>query len=122
MRNFMIILILSGFTILSSWTGVAFGHAMPNNTEPKVGETVNASPKQVRIWFDSPLKPAISTILVQNTSGRQVDKGDGQVDSSDATLLGVSLPLLPPGTYRVIWNVVASDGHQTEGEYSFNIK
>jgi methionine-rich copper-binding protein CopC len=34
----------------------------------------------------------------------------------------VSLPPLPPATYRVIWSVVARDGHRTEGDYAFTIK
>jgi hypothetical protein len=34
----------------------------------------------------------------------------------------VSLPSLSPGTYRVIWSVVARDGHRTEGDYTFTIK
>jgi len=51
-----------------------------------------------------------------------VNNKDGRVNSSDATLLEVSVPRLPPGKYRVIWSVVARDGHLTQGDYTFSIR
>jgi len=102
--------------------GVSLGHAFPDHSDPRVGSTVSVSPTTVRIWFDSEMEPAFSTITVQDANGRRVDKGDGRVDSADATLLEVSLPLLPPGSYRVIWNVVAVDTHRTMGDFLFTIK
>ncbi len=100
----------------------AGGHAYPDHADPKVGSTVNFSPVRVRIWFDSELEPAFSTIMVHNANNFMVDKRDGHVDPSDPTLLEVSLPPLPPGVYRVFWNVVARDTHRTQGSYTFTIK
>lgn len=97
-------------------------HAYPDHADPKVGSTISIVPTRVRIWFDSALEPAFSTIMVHNADGRMVDKGDGHVDPSDPTLLEISLPPLPQGTYRVIWNVVARDTHRTMGNYVFTIK
>lgn len=87
-----------------------------------MGATVAGSPVSVRIWFDGDLEPVFSTIAVQDASGKKVDKGNGRVNPSDTTLLETSLPPLPAGTYRVIWNVVARDGHRTMGDYTFVIK
>ncbi len=100
----------------------AWAHAYPDHADPKVGSTVKSPPSLVRIWFDSALEPAFSTITVQNSSGGRVDAGDCRVDPSDPTLLEVSLPPLPPGIYRVFWNVVARDTHRTTGDYTFMIK
>ncbi len=100
----------------------ARGHAYPDHADPRVGSTVNASPDRVRIWFDSELEPAFSTITVHNSQDTTVDNKDGRVNPSDATLLEVSVPRLPPGKYRVVWNVVARDGHRTAGDYLFTIK
>lgn len=102
--------------------GAATGHAFPDHSDPKVGATIAVSPERVRIWFDGALEPAFSTIMVHNADGRMVDKRDGRVNPSDPTLLEVSVPPLPAGTYRVIWNVVARDGHRTTGDYTFVIK
>lgn len=102
--------------------GVSKGHAFPDHSDPKVGSTVSGSPAIVRIWFDSDLEPAFSTIMVHNANNEMVDKRDSRVDPSDSKLLEVSVPRLPAGTYRVIWNVVARDGHRTMGDFTFTIK
>jgi methionine-rich copper-binding protein CopC len=100
----------------------ALGHAFPDHADPKVGATLTVSPDRVRIWFDSALEPAFSTIMVHRADGKMVDNRDGRVNSSDAKLLEVRVPRLSPGAYRVIWSVVARDGHRTNGEYPFVIK
>ena len=38
------------------------------------------------------------------------------------SLLQVSLPQLPAGTYTVIWHVVSVDTHRTQGHFEFTIK
>jgi methionine-rich copper-binding protein CopC len=123
MRTLPAVVTLCGLMLLGTWLEAAWGHVFPEHAEPQVGATVTVSPTSVRIWFDGALEPAFSTLRVQDTtSGQQVDKGDVHVDPSDATLLEVSLHPLSPGTYRVIWSVVARDGHRTEGDYTFTIK
>jgi methionine-rich copper-binding protein CopC len=76
----------------------------------------------VRIWFDGPIEPVFSNLQVFNERGNEVDKGDAKVDEKDDTLLRVGVPPLPPGRYRVVWGVVARDGHRTEGEFKFTVK
>ncbi|HTP65825.1 MAG TPA: copper resistance CopC family protein [Geobacteraceae bacterium] len=102
--------------------GSACGHAFPDHAEPRVGATLTVSPGLVRIWFDGDLEPLFSTLTVRDASGRTVDMKDSRVDLSDATLLEVSLPRLMPGVYRVLWSVVARDGHRTSGDYTFTVK
>jgi methionine-rich copper-binding protein CopC len=100
----------------------ARAHAAPDRADPKVGSTISASPRQVRIWFDSELEPAFSSIAVHAPSGARVDDGHGRVDPSDPRLLAVEVPRLSPGSYRVAWSVVARDGHRTSGDYTFTIR
>ena len=102
--------------------GWAWGHAFPERAEPRVGEELVISPIRVRIRFDASLEPAFSTLQVRNTNGQIVNRGDGHVDASDPTALEVSLPSLPPGTYRVFWSVVGRDGHRTQGDYTFTLR
>jgi methionine-rich copper-binding protein CopC len=99
------------------------GHAYPDHADPKVGATIATCPAVVRIWFDSDLEPVFSSIMVHAAKDEvMVDKHDGRVDSSNPTLLEVSVPVLPPGEYIVYWSVVARDGHRTSGNYRFRIK
>ncbi len=102
-------------------TSFAEGHAFPIRSDPRVGWTIASSPSKVTIWFDGGLEPAFSTIAVYNSAKRQVDKGNGRVSGTDASVLEVDLPALAPGTYRVYWRVLAKDTHVTEGDFTFTI-
>ena len=102
--------------------GLAWAHAFPDRSEPRVGHTLDAPPSQVRVWFDGEIEPVFSTIRVENGGGRRVDRGDGRVDPGDNRLLEVGLSPLPPGKYHVFWSVVARDGHRTEGSFPFQVK
>lgn len=119
--------------LLAATPARTFAHAFPDHSDPRVGSTLKTPPSTVRIWFDGYLEPAFSTIEVhldpaagirpsQDESSKKVDQGNGHVDPSDPTILEVSLPILPPGKYRVVWAVVAVDGHRTEGNFSFTIE
>ena len=99
----------------------AGAHAFLNRTDPRVGSTVKTSPTHVRIWFTERLEPAFSSVRVLDAAGQRVDKGDSQVDPSNLALLRVSLPPLPPGTYKVIWRVLSVDSHITEGDFTFRV-
>jgi methionine-rich copper-binding protein CopC len=111
--------ILALILILSFFLSSAWGHAFPLRSEPRVGRTTATPPPNVKIWFDGELEPVFSTIAVYNSAKQRVDKGNGRVSPSDATLLEVDLLPLPSGTYRVYWNVVAKDTHRTEGDFLF---
>jgi len=102
--------------------GAARAHASPDHADPKVGSTVPAPLSRVRLWFDSDLEPAFSSIAVHGPGGTPVDDGHRHVDPSDPKLLEVGVPQLAPGTYRVTWSVVARDGHRSSGDYAFTIK
>ena len=100
---------------------VAMGHAFLDHAEPKVGATVRQSPSQVKIWFTQELEPAFSGIRVMGSDGLEVDQKDAHVDAKEKTLMTVTLPQLPPGTYKVSWHVVSVDTHRTQGDFKFTV-
>jgi len=109
----------AGLLLLMAAT--ASGHAFPDRSEPWTGQALPTPPPRVRLWFDGVLEPAFSSIKVVDAHHQEVDNGDGRVNPADHTVLGASLPFLPPGQYRILWSVVAHDGHRTEGDLSFSI-
>ncbi|MGH8396789.1 MAG: copper resistance CopC family protein [Gammaproteobacteria bacterium] len=114
----MLTLVLALFTLQA-----AQGHAFPQNSSPHVGATLTVSPTMVKIWFDGEIEPVFSTLIVKNAAGSQVSQGNGQVSSTDNTLLETTLPTsLPPGQYFVYWSVIARDGHHTEGRFPFTMQ
>ncbi|HUA68061.1 MAG TPA: copper resistance CopC family protein [Candidatus Saccharimonadales bacterium] len=100
----------------------ARAHAFLNHALPKVGSTVKNSPPEVKIWYTQEVEPAFSSIEVQNAQGKEVDKKDVHVDIKNKSLLEVSLPKLPPGTYTVTWHVVSVDTHRTQGRFQFTVE
>jgi len=96
-------------------------HAFLKDADPGVGSTIQTSPSEVQIRFTENIEPAVSSIQVFDTSGKEVDKRDLHLDRSDHALLHISLPRLGVGTYRVTWRVVSVDTHVTNGNFTFRI-
>lgn len=120
-RLFVATVLIANFLSVACGTELIDAHVFLDHSEPRVGASL-AAPPGVRIWFSGALEPAFSTLRVQDAAGKRVDNGDARVNPSDGTLLEISVPPLPPGTYRVIWSVVAKDGHKAEGDFTFTVK
>jgi methionine-rich copper-binding protein CopC len=113
-------IIFTSIALLFAATGGAFAHAMLDHAAPKVGSTVAPAPKEVVLWFTEKLEPAFSSIKVQNEQGAAVTTGKATV-GGDRTQLRVSLKSLPPGTYKVMWQVLSVDTHRTQGNFTFSV-
>ena len=100
----------------------AAAHTQLERAVPAAGSTVTVSPARLTLWFSQRLEPAFSRVQVLNPDGQQVDKGDSQVDPADTKQIGVSLPGLEPGTYRVLWRVLSTDSHVNEGDFTFDVR
>lgn len=116
-----IALALAALAMLLGMTSEAGAHALLEHASPEVGSTVHGSPSEVRLWFTEALEPAFCTVRVLDRNGMQVDKGDTEMDAKDHTLLRVSLPPLPAGTYTVVWRVLSIDTHVSEGDFTFDV-
>jgi len=101
--------------------GTAMFHNHLVKSIPSAGETVAASPKEVRLWFSE--KPAIRftsvTLLTADSTKIETIKAVATTDS-----LAVAAPLstsLAAGTYLVTWRTAGNDGHAIRGTYRFTI-
>ena len=102
--------------------GDAAAHTFVSRTEPRSGATVAEPPATIRIWFDGPVEPLFIDVRVEDSGKRRVDRGDGRRSTTDNTLVEVGLVPLAPGRYRVLWSVIARDGHRRDGDFSFLLK
>jgi methionine-rich copper-binding protein CopC len=96
----------------------AHAHAFLDHAEPRVGSTTPAAPKEVVLFFSQNIEPTFSSIEVSDASGARVDQGKPKIS---ATTMRVGVKPLPPGTYRVRWQVLSVDTHTTEGNFSFSV-
>jgi methionine-rich copper-binding protein CopC len=105
---------------LAAMAGPAFAHAHLVAANPAVGGTIPA-PSEVAISFTEALEPRFSSIEVTNSAGVRVDRADLHIVGGDARRIAVSLPVIEPGLYKVIWHATSVDTHKTEGSFSFTV-
>lgn len=96
----------------------ANAHAFLDHAEPRVGSTVATAPRELVLSYNQNLEPAFSSVEVSDASGARVDLGKPKISAS---VMRVGLKQLPPGTYRVRWQVLSVDTHTTEGSFSFHV-
>ena len=99
----------------------AFAHAEYKSSVPEKDATVRPAPAAVVIEFDEEVNPKLSLIVVEDSSGQKVDRGDSHL-AGDEKHLSVDLNALKAGVYKVQWtSVAADDGHKLTGSFNFTI-
>jgi hypothetical protein len=107
--------------LAAAWPAGAWAHAFLDHAEPGVGATVAAPPAKIVLHFDSELELAFSSFRVEDASGKQICSSEPAERNPDSTLL-FALPQLPGrGVYRIIYSVLARDGHLTEGDFELTV-
>jgi putative copper export protein/methionine-rich copper-binding protein CopC len=97
-------------------------HALPVSSKPAADAVLQSPPSSVQIRFSEALVPATSKVLVVDTTNRQVDMKDSHVSENNDKEMDLNLPLLPSGTYVVVWQTAsAADGHVARGSFLFRI-
>jgi len=96
----------------------ARAHAFLDHAEPRVGSKVTTAPTEVALFFSQNLEGAFSSIEVSDANGARVDQGKAKISAST---MRVGVKPLPPGTYKVRWQVLSKDTHATEGNFSFTV-
>jgi methionine-rich copper-binding protein CopC len=115
--------VLTGSSALFLFVGIATAsaHAQLVRAEPAVGRNVGKAPSEVTLHFNERLEGALSSVVVRDVAGKQVDKGNGAVDKKDRRVIRVSLPELEPGVYKVEWRAVSADTHRVNGDFTFKV-
>lgn len=118
-------------TIVTLYSGTAYGHATPVSYSPPANAVINMQqqgkslPDKVVILFSERPEPKVSYIHVTNSENKRVDNNDfkitGQNDREATVTLDKSK--LSDGVYSVSWLALSrDDGHITKGTYVFNIQ
>jgi copper resistance protein C len=120
MKKLVLVAVVCAACALAS--AAAKAHALLDHAQPVVGSTVAAPPSQLRIWFTEALEPAFSTIAVTDAQGHEMGRGKAKLDPANPQLLVLDLAPLAPGTYHVVWRVIAIDTHVTHGDFEFTVQ
>ena len=112
---------LTSLVLVAGFVVPAYAHANLIRSDPPANSVLPSSPHQVTLYFTEQLEPKLSGAAVYDATGKEVDTGY-HISTTDATILIVSLPTLPPGVYTVAWHAISAvDGHHTNGSFSFGI-
>jgi len=105
---------------LGAFPGIAAAHAYPTREYPKAKSVLTEAPTKIAISFDDPVEASFARLQVLNDMNTDFVAAAPRVES-DRLTLSAPLKRLSPGSYRVIWSVLAEDGHRTKGSYTFKI-
>jgi len=107
-----------------AWIGVsgapASAHAVLVRTDPPSGAVVPTAPAAIRITFSEGVETRFSAIQLLDQAGDELPAGDLRRSRGGRDLV-MPVPSLPAGSYTVAWEVLASDGHPTEGQFAFQV-
>jgi methionine-rich copper-binding protein CopC len=117
-----IAILATSATLVLSGNVTALAHAHLVRATPAVGGTVQMPLSEVTLRFNERLEGKFSSVVVRDSTGKQVDKGDGAVDRNDRTLMRVQLQQpVAPGVYKVEWKVMSADTHKVDGNFTFKV-
>lgn len=104
-------------------TGHAFAHAHLKSATPPVGGTVATPPSELDLTFSEGLEVKFTGVKLTGADKRPVPVGGASLKAGGDTVLVVPVPApLPAGTYTVAWHALSTDGHKTNGTYTFTVK
>ena len=122
----LVVLVMSMAGGAASWVWLApsplYAHANQERSQPAPNSVQEEPPDRVVIWLTEPIEAGFSEIQVLDSQGSRVDNRDSAVDSNDPTVMSVTLPPLPNGTYTVAWrNLSTVDGHTVRNTFVFSV-
>jgi methionine-rich copper-binding protein CopC len=112
------ILVVSAIATVALATFPAVAHAHPayKSSSPAANASVAQPPTEVWVEFTEMIEDG--SITIYDPCGARADHGDDEMNlTSDRLTTGAHGDR--SGTYRVVWSVLGSDGHNTKGEFTF---
>ncbi|WP_227530744.1 copper resistance CopC family protein [Microbacterium tenebrionis] len=113
--------LLVAFALLLAWPQPAAAHDALVESDPAADSTIETLPDELTLTFGAALigGEGSTEVVVTDAAGESVTDGPAEVDGAMVTQ-----PLTAggeAGEYRVLWKVVSSDGHPTDGEFRFTV-
>lgn len=103
-----------------AFAGQAFAHAHLKNSVPADKAAV-ASPSELDLTFTEELNLKFSGVSVTGPDKKDIKLGEGMLEDGDKVLMVPVSDKLAPGSYTVDWHVLSTDGHKTNGSFTFTV-
>ena len=108
-----VLLILCGAQML-------WAHAILMDSTPKANATVKGPDVSITLRYNVRIDGGRSRVQLEQPDGTAVPLTLAKQGTPD--VLQTKAAGLKPGTYKLIWNVLASDGHMSKGEVPFTVQ
>ncbi len=99
----------------------AWAHAVLLESTPQDGTVMSGHSVPVLLSFNSRIDQARSTLRLEHPENARTSIAVKKNAEHPSQISGV-LPDLTPGSYKLHWQVLAIDGHITQGVISFTVK
>jgi methionine-rich copper-binding protein CopC len=110
------------FAVVGLAAPLAQAHPRMKMSAPASGETIKASPAQIKMGFSESLIGRFTGIELSDAKGRHIQTGPAVLDPHDNTKFVVPVKQrLTTGRYNVAWHAVSVDTHRVSGTYSFKV-
>ena len=100
-------------------TQICWAHAILKDSTPKANSTVKGPDVAITVRFNVRIDGGRSRLHLVAPNGTSSPLTIATQSSPD-TLQGEAKGLRP-GAYKLLWNVLASDGHMSKGEIPFTV-
>ena len=106
--------------IVFSCSQLLFAHAVLMSSTPEKNSTVKGPQVEITLRYNVRIDGGRSRVQLVSPDGTTSDlKLDTQ---SKPDVLQCKISELKPGTYKIEWHVLASDGHISKGEVPFKVQ
>jgi methionine-rich copper-binding protein CopC len=112
---------LAAAAISIAFAGQAVAHAHLTSAVPAADGAVKTAPSELDLTFSEGLNLKFSGIKVTGPDKATVKTGEGMLMNRGTTLMVPITDKLSAGKYTVEWHALSTDGHKTNGSYSFTI-
>ena len=114
-------LLVAAFAASLAFAGQALAHAHLKSAVPATDGTVKEAPAELDLTFTEGLNLKFSGVTVTGPDKAAVKTGEVTLMKGDTTLMIPVTEKLAAGKYTVEWHVLSTDGHKTNGSYSFTV-
>ena len=113
------ILILFAVVLVTGFPRPAWAHAILMESKPALHSSVKGPDVFIWLRFNVRVDGSRSRLHLVASDGSQQNLALAKQSSPD--ILESQASGLKPGAYKLLWNVLASDGHMSKGEVPFTV-
>jgi len=111
---------VSAAIMLLATPALVFAHARLVRSAPAANAVLDSAPNSIGLWFSERPEPRFTSVQLLDSAGASIPLGAPTSVEQNGVTLAISGPLAR-GAYSIVWRTAASDGHPTNGRFSFRL-